>query len=60
MGAEVNRANKEGATPLHVTSESGSREVVELLIENGADINAVDNAGVHLYTLHLFMILVQE
>jgi ankyrin repeat protein len=30
----------DGATPLHLSCSSGNREVVQLLIESGADINA--------------------
>ncbi len=34
-----------GATPLHVFSWHGDEHIVELLIANGADVNAKDNVG---------------
>ena len=34
-----------GATPLHVFSWHGDEHVVELLIANGAEVNAKDNVG---------------
>lgn len=38
---DVNARNKKGYSPLDCAVESGSREMVRLLIEYGADINAV-------------------
>ncbi|KAK9504836.1 hypothetical protein O3M35_009016 [Rhynocoris fuscipes] len=34
-----------GWTPLHLASYFGHRDVVEVLLDNGADINAVNDAG---------------
>jgi ankyrin repeat protein len=31
-----------GSTPLHVASSSGSNETVQILLENGADVNSQD------------------
>ena len=31
-----------GKTPLHVATEKYSKDIVELLISKGADINAID------------------
>ncbi|UCF98383.1 MAG: ankyrin repeat domain-containing protein [Spirochaetaceae bacterium] len=45
MGAEVNKADADGLTPLMFTSYSGHLEVARLLIEAGADIAAQDNNG---------------
>ena len=45
-GADVNvKADKFGITPLHLAVDGGHRETVELLIVNGADVNAKDNKG---------------
>ena len=46
VGADVNvKADKFGITPLHLAVDGGHRETVELLIVNGADVNAKDNKG---------------
>ena len=37
--------NKYGATPLSVAVANGDKEIVELLIANGADVNAKTDAG---------------
>jgi len=45
-GIEVNRANKDGETPLDIASEEGHAEVVKLLL--GApciDVNPADKSG---------------
>jgi ankyrin repeat protein len=38
-GADVN-ANDDGVTPLHYAAGAGRKEIVELLITEGADVNA--------------------
>jgi ankyrin repeat protein len=38
-GADVNTRNNWGITPLIGTSTNGNREMVQLLIDNGADVN---------------------
>lgn len=35
----------EGNTPLHYAAVGGNRDVIEFLIEQGADINATNNQG---------------
>jgi hypothetical protein len=40
--AAANMKDDEGATPLHYATLNGQREIVELLLLNGADINARD------------------
>ena len=34
-----------GVTPLHLAAKYGHKEIVEILIANGADINAKDDDG---------------
>lgn len=44
--ANVNiRNNDDGETPLHCAASSGHREIGELLISGGADVNALGNNG---------------
>ena len=45
-GAElVNQKNIGGATPLLLACREGNLEIVKILIDNGANINATDNEG---------------
>jgi ankyrin repeat protein len=44
-GADVNRRDNDGVTPLHRAAADTSLELVTLLIENGAKINAKTNDG---------------
>ena len=37
-----------GATALHAVAHNGRKEVVELLLENRADVNVTDNDGLGL------------
>lgn len=47
FGLNVDQQNIEGDTPLHLAAESGkdNLEVVQLLVEAGADVNAVNKRG---------------
>jgi ankyrin repeat protein len=42
LGADVNESDKNGVTPLHRAVRFRSPAAVKLLLENGADVNAVD------------------
>ena len=45
-GVDVNAKGRDGRTPLHhaASSRSGRTEIVELLIAEGADVNAIGNS----------------
>ena len=52
-GANINKANADGKTPLHIAAENGHKSVAGILITKGADVNARDNKGrtpLHLAT----------
>lgn len=44
-GADVNRGDNEGWTPLHATTSCGFISIAKYLIENGANVAAVNNDG---------------
>lgn len=45
-GANVNLANREnGNTPLHYAAVSGNPDLVQLMFEHGAEVNAVNRGG---------------
>ena len=41
----INEQDEEGQTPLHLAADRGYLDVVSFLIENGANVNAIDNDG---------------
>lgn len=43
--ALINQKNLGGATVLHIASREKNLQIVTILIENGADVNAIDNEG---------------
>lgn len=43
--AFVNQKNLGGATALHIAAREKNLEVAKILVENGADVNAIDNEG---------------
>lgn len=45
---QVNSSNQEGASPLMMAAVSGQLEVVQLMVEKGADVDKQD--GVHGWT----------
>ncbi|MDP6307261.1 MAG: ankyrin repeat domain-containing protein, partial [Verrucomicrobiota bacterium] len=42
-GTDVNAKDEEGWTPLHIAAIRGNKEIAELLIAKGADVNAANN-----------------
>ena len=44
-GADPNRADDDGLTPLHFAAQSGSVEAAQLLLDAGAEPNAVNRHG---------------
>ncbi|KAK3161417.1 hypothetical protein QOZ80_1BG0076860 [Eleusine coracana subsp. coracana] len=44
-GGDVNRSLKDGSTPLHKAVCDGNIQMVQLLLEQGADIDKLDNNG---------------
>ena len=42
-GAAIDARNGEGETPLLMAARAGNNEVVRLLVEHRADVNAADN-----------------
>ena len=46
-GADVNAKNQNGSTPLH---EAATKDVAELLIAEGADVNAKDDGWTPLHS----------
>ena len=44
-GADVNKANKEGNTPLSASTRHSSEEITEILLDAGANPNAVNDGG---------------
>lgn len=42
-GIRINAKDKDGATPLHWAAESGNVDIVKILLEKGARVDAVDN-----------------
>ncbi len=43
--ALVNQKNFGGATALHIAAREKNLEIAKVLVENGADVNAIDNEG---------------
>lgn len=45
QGADINAAQADGYTPLHVAARNGNEEMIKFLLENMADINAMTDDG---------------
>ena len=44
-GAEVDRADEDGVTPLHATCGNGHIDAARLLLENGAEVDRATEDG---------------
>jgi ankyrin repeat protein len=44
-GYDVNAQDKKGWTPLHVAAEYNLKDIVQLLLDNGADVHLKDSWG---------------
>ena len=42
---DLNDVNKKGQTALHIACELGNEKIINLLVENGANIDIKDNKG---------------
>ena len=40
-----NEVNKDGQTPLHFALKEGNKDIIDLLLKNGGDVNIRDNEG---------------
>lgn len=52
---EIDARDEEGRTPLHYAAVAGNSAVMELLIDDGADVHATDDLGIttaHFAVLH--------
>ena len=49
----INKENKYGRTPLFNACERGNKDLVEYLVEHGADINKRVHMEEHLYLMHV-------
>jgi hypothetical protein len=59
-GANVNQINKVRQTPLIAAIDSGNIEFVQLLLDNGADIDYENTFGTRKITPLLFSFIIQE
>ena len=45
LGADVNEARRSGGTALHTATRFGANDIIQYLVENGADLSAKDRFG---------------
>ncbi len=53
VGIDLNIKNIEGITPLMAAAEYGAEDIVKILLENDADITALNNDGESAYVIAL-------
>lgn len=41
-GANINEKNNSGMSPLHIATKRGQVDIVQILLSNNVDVNAVD------------------
>ena len=51
------KLNKKNRTPLHYAAQNNSKEIGEILISKGADINAIDIISLNMIILFLINII---
>lgn len=54
QGAQVNTRNRDGCNSLMWACAKGFSEIVQLLVEHGADVNAQNPVSLHLSFAYLF------
>ena len=47
----INKKNKNGDTPLHLAVQRGDYDIIQLLLDNGADITIKNKKGISPYDL---------
>jgi ankyrin repeat protein len=60
--SEIDARNEFGLTPLHTVCKSGKHELLQLLINNGADIEAHDADNMtplKVFQIHLYLSFVK-
>jgi ankyrin len=45
QGSDINAGNRYGQTPLHLAAKQGNSELIRLLLEQGAVVDAAENAA---------------
>ena len=54
INLEINQTDEDGQTPLHMAADKGHVECVSILLDGGANQNAVDDAGISVLTAAVY------